>query len=344
MSTAAQPTAEDRYRLLGTLGSPYSMKLRAIMRYRHLPHDWVLRTARNRAETADVKPNLLPMLRYPGESRYRVDSTPLAYDLEARHPGQRSIIPEDPGLAFLCHLLEDMADEWLTKAMFHYRWFHAADIDYAAHWIADDSFPDTRGPERDAMAKQFAERQIGRMPIVGCTPENAPVIEASFHRILALLESRVSVHDFLFGSRPGLGDFGLFGQLKTMATDPTPMAIMRAEAMKTESWVRQLDDASGIEGEWLAPGEELPAATLGLLALTGDYYLPFLLANAAAVEAGEATLSLAYAQGPYSQGTFRYQVKCLQDLRRRLAALSGEAAARTRAILQQTGCLDALAQ
>ncbi|MDP7546729.1 MAG: glutathione S-transferase C-terminal domain-containing protein [Alphaproteobacteria bacterium] len=336
--------ANDRYRLLGTLGSPYSMKLRAIMRYRRLPHDWVLRTDRNRAETEDVRPNLLPMLRYPGESHYRVDSTPLAYDLEARHPGQRSIIPDDPGLAFLSHLLEDMADEWLTKSMFHYRWFYDADIDYASHWIADDGFPDARGGERDAAAKQFAERQIGRMPIVGCTPENAPVIEDSFHRILALLEGRVSVYDFLFGSRPSLADFGIFGQLKTLATDPTPMAIMRAEAMKTESWVRQLDDASGIEGDWLVPGEDLPVAAMGLLELAGEYYLPFLLANAAAVERGEASFSLRYARGPYSQGTFGYQVKCLIDLRRRLGDLSGEPEERTRTILQQTGCLDALAQ
>jgi glutathione S-transferase len=334
--------ANDRYRLLGTLGSPYSMKLRAIMRYRRLPHDWVLRTTRNRAETEDIKPNLLPMLRYPNETLYRVDSTPLAYDLEARHPGQRSIIPDDPGLAFLCHLIEDMADEWLTKAMFHYRWFYDADIDYASHWIADDGFPDSRGPERDATAKQFADRQIGRMPIVGCTPENAPVIEDSFHRILALLESHVSAYDFLFGSRPSLGDFSLFGQLKTLATDPTPMAIMRAEAMKTESWVRQLDDASGIEGAWLAPGEDLPPATLGLLALTGEYYLPFLLANAAAMERSEAMFSLTYAKGPYSQGTFGYQAKCLNDLRRRLGDLNGEPGERTRAILQRAGCLDAL--
>jgi glutathione S-transferase len=334
--------ANDRYRLLGTLGSPYSMKLRAIMRYRRLPHDWVLRTTRNQAETEYMKPNLLPMLRYPGEDRYRVDTTPLAYDLEARHPRQRSIIPDDPGLAFLCHLLEDMADEWLTKAMFHYRWFHAADIDYAAHWIADDAFPDTRGAERDAMATHFADRQIGRMPIVGCTPENAPVIEDSFHRILALLESRVSVYDFLFGSRPSLADFGLFGQLKTLATDPSPMAIMRASAMKTESWARQLDDASGIEGDWLAGGDDLPPATLGLLALAGDYYLPFLLANAAAMDRGEKTFSLTYAKGPYSQGTFGYQVKCLIELRRRFGELNGEAAARTRSILQKTGCLEAL--
>ncbi len=335
-------TSNDRYRMIGSGGSPYSMKLRAIMRYRHLPHDWVLRTSANRAEFEHVKPNLVPMLRYPGESDYRVDSTPLAYDLEARHPGQRSIIPDDPGHAFLSHLLEDMADEWLTKAMFHYRWHYDADIDYASHWIADDGFPETRGAERDAAAKMFADRQVGRMPIVGCTPENKPVIEDTYHRVLALLERRVSVYDFLFGTRPSLGDFGIFGQLKPLSTDPTPLAIMRAEAMKTESWVRQLDDASGIDGEWLDPNDDLPAATMGLLELTGEYYMPFLLANAAAVEAGEDSFSLTYAKGPYSQDTFRYQLKCLSELRYRLSTLSGEPEERTRAILRQTGCLDAL--
>jgi len=328
-----------RYRLIGSNGSPYSMKLRAILRYRRLPHDYVLRTTRNRADTADVKPQLLPMLRFPGEERYRVDSTPLAYALEERH-AERSILPTDPAHAFLSHLIEDMADEWLTKAMFHYRWAYAADIDYASHWIADDSNPDARGAARDAVAKAFADRQIGRMALVGCTPANAPVIEETYLRVLDILETHVGLHDYLFGGRPALADFGLFGQLKTLATDPTPMAVMRRRAPRTENWVRQLDDASGVEGEW---SDSLSPAATALLRFCGEVYLPFLLANARAVDRGEGRVSLTLLGRTYSQDAFPYQAKCLIELRRGLGDLGGAARDRALSILASTGCQESLA-
>ena len=48
------------------------------------------------------------------------DSTPLIRRLEDEFIG-RGARPSDPALAWLCDLLEDWADEWVTKAMFHYR-------------------------------------------------------------------------------------------------------------------------------------------------------------------------------------------------------------------------------
>ena len=344
-STARPPpgSGSGPYRLVGSNGSPYSIKLRAILRYRRLPFVWELRTERNRAEFADLRPPVIPILQYPEDGSFHVDTTPIAEDLEARHPDRRSILPDDPAHAFFSYLIEDMADEWLTKPMFHYRWAYDADIRYAGLWIADDFYPDRTGEARESTARDFAKRQIERMPLVGCTPENAPVIEESYRRVLAALEPHVGAYRFLFGTRPALADFGLFGQLKTLATDPTPLAIMRADAQRTESWVRQLDDASGIEGDWLGADDPLPRAVSELLRLCGEVYLPFLAANAAAAAKREDEFEVELLGRPFRQAAFRYQVKCLAELRRRLEGLDEDVRAQVRRTLEDAGAWETLA-
>lgn len=332
----------DHYRLVGTNGSGYSRKLRAILRYRRLPHVWELRTDRNIGEFAGVRPLLMPILQYPEDGSMHIDSTPIAYALEERHPNLRSIVPPDPVHAFLSHLIEDMGDEWLTKPLFHYRWSSDKDIRYASFWIADDFHPERTGEERSAAARQFAERQIARLPLVGCTPDNAPLIEESYRHVIAVLDTHVSAFSYLFGSRPALGDFGLFGQLATLASDPTPMAIMRSEAQRTESWVRTLDDASGIEGEWLEPGEEMPDATVRMVRYCGDLYLPFLEGNARAARAGHTEFTIELLGRPFSQSVFGYQVKCLEELCRRYQALDQAGRRRVDALLGQTEGRDVL--
>ncbi len=333
---------QGRYRLFGSLGSPYSMKMRAILRYRRLPFDWVLLNDANRAEIAHVKPAIIPVLWFPESGAHRVDSTPLIYDLERRHPGARSILPADPGHAFLAQLLEDMADEWGTKIMFHYRW--AAEIDqlYVSRWLVSSRL----GPTDDATvaeaAEIFRQRQVGRMPLVGCTPENAPLIEESFDRLLKILERHLTRHAFLFGSRPSLADFGWFGQLYQLAVDPTPMAILRERAPRTYQWVGRIDDASGVEGNWLDPAAPLPVAVSELLHLAGALYLPFLAANQAASERGEDRFRFSALGLDYAQATFRYQIKCLSWLREAFAGLEGEPRKRVEAALDGTGCLEVL--
>ena len=97
------------------------------------------------------------------------------------------MLPSDPAQRFLNFLIEDMADEWGTKCMFHYRWFYAQDQDFCSKWIAGEW---GMGADYGAVlerAAQFRDRQVGRMAMVGCTPENRPVIEETYLRVLRIL-------------------------------------------------------------------------------------------------------------------------------------------------------------
>ena len=117
---------------------------------------------------------------------------------------------------------------------------------------------------------------------------------------------------------------------------------MREIAPFTYRWLMHLDDASGIEGEWRAPGEPLAPAVQQLLAFAGEVYMPFLLANDAALRAGKETFTVELLGRPYSQGTFKYQAKCLENLRRAYADLPAEASARVTPMLDAAGALGAL--
>jgi glutathione S-transferase len=333
----------EPYRLFGGNGSPYSVKMRALMRYRRLPFIWIMRTPAIRQELVDVKPALIPVLQLPDSGAYMLDSTSQAMALEERHPGVRSVVPDDPAQAFLSYLIEDMADEWITKMMFHYRWRDEQDQNYCSRWIISDSKPGLYSAAFEEAANTIKQRQVGRLALVGSTPENAPVIEAGFMRLIRLLGVALDEEGYLFGSRPSLADFGLFGQLKTLADDPTPMRIMRAVANRLTHWIRRNDDASGVEGNLRAGGAALSDSTLGLLAMAGDTYLPFLQANATAAEAGAEELRLTLCGQDYAQAPFRYQVKCYRRVCGLYADLDADVRARLDPVLQSTGCLTYLA-
>ena len=82
-----------------------------------------------------------------------------------------------------------------------------------------------------------------------------------------------------------------------------------------------------------------PGTVFGAFAgarFNGEDFIP------AAIEAGETTFSMTAMGLPYAQGVFKYQVKCLGDLRARYAALDSDAKAKLDPLLVEAGCLIAL--
>ncbi len=330
------------YTLHGFNPSPYSVKMRALMRYRRLPFVWHATGNPRDVAVAAGLPPVIPVLQFP-DGRVMNDSTPLAYALEREHPGERSVVPDDPGFAYLSDLLEDFGDEWITKMMFHYRWTYAADREFAQVWVVSSRDPVMEeGAPRQAM-QSFNDRQVGRMAMVGCTEQNRPLIEESYRFMLDTLDCHLRRLPFLLGSRPSLADFGIYGQLQILSVDPTPAAEMRARAPDVFCWLMRLDDASGVDGAWIDAAAPLPEGIAALLKHAGATYLPFLAANARALQDGADTFEVELLGRPYAQAPFRYQGKCFDALRKRLAALPAAARERLDPVLEDAGCLHYLA-
>jgi glutathione S-transferase len=335
--------SDQPLKIVGAVGSPYSRKMRALLRYRRIPHLWINQGSPESRALPTPRVSLLPQLIFGGRDgalEAHVDSTPLIRELETRYSG-RCVIPTDPALAFLDALLEDYADEWVTKAMFHYRWAFAPDVANAAailpRWFR------TNQPESQAVAagKVFSERQVERLWVVGSNPTTAPVIEESYRRLLDCLDAHLTALRFVMGGRPGASDFGLFGQLSQLvAVDPTPAAIAHETAPRVVAWVDVVEDLSGVEpgdGDWISR-DAIPDTLRALLAELGRVYVPFLLANARALERDAERVELTIDGRPWVQRPFPYQGKCLRWLREGHAALAADDRRAVDATLGGTGC------
>ena len=178
--------------------------------------------------------------------------------------------------------------------------------------------------------------------MVGCSRENFPLIEESTRAVLQALEDHVVNEHYLFGSRPSLAELGIYGQLSQLGVDPTAQAMMRADYPYTFRWLLHIDDMSGIEGKWDSPDQPFKPVVGKLLEQVGTVYAPFLLANTAAMEADEETFRIEAMGKPYSQGTFKYQIKCLRELRHRYGKLEADARAKVDPLLEENGCLEFL--
>ncbi|MFQ5478273.1 MAG: glutathione S-transferase family protein [Candidatus Binatia bacterium] len=323
------------YRLFGAELSPYSVKVRSYLRYKGIPHEWVLRGPANNDEfERHARLPLIPLLITPDDEGWQ-DSTPIIEKLEARYP-RPPIHPQEPVLAFVSALIEEYADEWGNKAMFHYRWTYEADQRSAAKRIATLTAPDADEEATEQVAAMIVARMVQRLDFVGSNEHTREQIEGSYLRQLSILQTHLERRPFLLGTRPAFADFGLYAQLYQTLSDPTPGEIMKSEAPRVVEWIERMLDPEG-EGGFEDWGDLEPTLAPLLTEEIAGLFLPWSEANARALEAGEKEFSVELEGKRFVQQTQKYHARSLAVLKKRYAdhgdrgALDG--------VLEATGCL-----
>ncbi len=337
-------TKTARLELTGAPGSPYTRKMLSVLRYRHLPYSIYWGTGNIPEGYPEPKVRLLPTFFFPdGDDGALIpvtDSTPIIRRLEQDYAG-RSVIPTDPVLRFLNELIEDYADEWLTKAMFHFRWAHEADWKNAAPLLVYWGMNTAPKQVADEFAANFAKRQIDRLYVVGSNEVTAETIESSYTRLLEILDELISRKGFVLGARPCSADFALFGQLTQLTmVEPTSMKLTRETSQRVRAWVDLMEDLSGLSPEdddWFS-ADEARQALAPLITEIGRTYAPAMVANAKAVMAGETSFETEIDGRHWTQPTFKYQAKCLHWLREDHATMSGNERGAVNAMLAGSGC------
>lgn len=329
--------------LMGAAGSPYTRKMLALMRYRGIPY----RVHWTNGQVPDGFPKpkivLLPTYFLPGASgelEAVTDSTPLIRRFEKTYDG-RSVIPGNPVLSLLNDLIEDYADEWLTKAMFHYRWAHEVDYKNAGPLLIAWGKSTLGDGAAKAMSDQFTQHQTGRLYVVGSNAGTAPIIEAAYARFVGILNDLIKQRGFVLGARPASSDFAVFGQLTQLAIiEPTSAKITRDLSVRVRGWIDRTEDLSGLspsDDDWFG-ASDLKAALDPLLSEIGRTYTPVMLANAKAVMAGDKTFETIVDGAAWTQPTFKYQAKTLNWVREAYFDLATADQTQVDDILQGTGC------
>ena len=313
------------YTVIGSEESPYSVKVRSYFRYKGIPHQW-----RERGQASDLfakhaRLPLVPLVVTPEETGIQ-DSTPIIEAMQERFPNP-PIHP--PGVAgFVSALVEEFGDEWGNKWMFHMRWAREIDQVTVSRRFA------AKADDVEATAKTIRERMVPRVWFVGANDVTAPQIEQSLADTLPILNEHLASRPYLFGNRPAFGDFGLWGQIYECGRDPTA-GEMVANAPNVVAWVERM-----LEPTDLGDFEDWPALASTLTPLLRDQiaglFLPWSVANAAAIAASEDEFEVTLKGNRWVQKPQKYHARSLRALKEKYAAAADDG--ELDELLATTGC------
>lgn len=269
---------QSPYTLYGAQISYFSGKVRAWLRFKGIPFEEVAADAQVYREVIvpGVGFPVIPVLRTPSGVLLQ-DSTEIIEALERAHP-EPATEPPGPLQHFVARLLELYADEWLVIPAMHYRWHH--NREWAMRAFGELSAPQASPEEQLEIGQRRAAPFAQAAVLLGAEPPMHAAIERSYEALLRELDAHFAQHACVFGGRPSIADFALYGPLYAhQYRDPASGELMRRIAPRVAGWIERLRDGTLPPDGQFAPGDAVPPTLLPVLRRMVREQLPVLQAS-----------------------------------------------------------------
>ncbi|GAA6152020.1 glutathione S-transferase family protein [Pseudoteredinibacter isoporae] len=268
----------QHYTLYGSPASLYTGKVRAYLNYKGIPYQEEISSMKVYKKI--ILPNtgvgMIPVVKTP-QDEYWQDSSLILDHFEERFP-DKTILPSSPKQKMVALLFELYGDEWLRLPAMHYRWnFPEDNLEFIKGQFGSSVAPGWPKFIQRWLGKKVVDKFSGYVSPLGITEKSIPAIEAWYEEFLAQLNTLFSQQDFLLGSRPSIGDFGLMGPLYAhLYRDPYPGKLMREKAPKVAEWVERMNRSADIQGEFLS-NDDVPEILESILSRLFKEFWPSLL-------------------------------------------------------------------
>lgn len=277
---------KNQYILYGSPASLYTGKVRAYLNYKRIPYREIISSLRvyKKIIIPQTGVRFIPVVKTP-EGKFLQDSTHIIDSLEVSFP-ERSVYPSGAKQKLVALLFELYGDEWLRLPAMHYRWnFPDDNLQFILHAFGSTVLPGAPRFMQKWLGQKVVNKFSGYVVPLGINAATIPAIEAWYEELLGLLNEHFKYHDFLLGSCPSIGDYGLMGPLYAhLYRDPYPGKLMKRIAPEVARWVERMNDSAAIDGHFLC-NDEVPETLTPILARLFKEFWPVLEKVTAAVAA-----------------------------------------------------------
>ena len=243
------------YILYGSEVSLYTGKIRAYLKYKHLPFTEVLSTVSVYKKIIRPKTGVtfIPVVKTPSDE-YLQDTARIIdyFEAQARANTQAdtntnhlSVVPTTPAQHLVSELFALWGDEWLVIPAMHYRW-NKDNFPFIYEEFGQVVTPKAPKFVKAYFGKKLAKKFQGFVPLLGITKKSIPYIEDWYENtVLHYLNEHFATHKYLLGDKPCTGDFGLLGPLYAhLYRDPAPKQLMDEIAPNVAAWVKRMNNPS----------------------------------------------------------------------------------------------------